>query len=138
LLELPSHLRWAYGYFALNLIFLIGSQGFIFPVRTALFYDIIENAICVPRGSRCDLASSRDAFAKAMLPVVQLPCVIGFNALWGRYKNPQLMIALVCSVFTLLFVPIFVGLVTGGEADLKNSDYTHNEMWLAYLTYYAV
>jgi len=138
LLELPSHLRWAYGYFALCLILIIGSQGFIFPVRTSLFYDIFENKYCPPDDRRCDVAATKDAFAKAMLPVVQLPCVIGFNTLWGRSKNPQLMIVIVCSLFTVLFVPIYIGLVTGVQQDIKNSVYTHNEIWLAYLTYYAV
>jgi ATP/ADP translocase len=134
--ELPSHLRWSYGYFALCLILLIGSQGFIFPVRTSLFYDIIENKYCdVPR---CPAAAQKDAFAKALLPVVQLPCVIGFNTLWGKYKNPRLMILLVCSLFTALFVPVYVGLVTGANQDIQEGVYTHNELWLAYLTYYSV
>jgi hypothetical protein len=84
------------------------------------------------------LAAKYDAFAKAMLPVVQLPCVIGFNTLWGRFKNPRLMIVLVCSLFTALFVPVYIGLITGGQYDIDNEVYTHNEEWLAYLCYYAV
>jgi len=136
--ELPSHLRWAYLYFGLCLILLIGSQGFIFPVRTSLFYDIIENKVCPPDDRRCDAAAKYDALAKAMLPLVQLPLVLGFNFLYGLTKNPRLIIVLVCSFFTILFVPIYVGLVTGGQADIKNQAYTHNEIWLAYLTYYAV
>jgi len=136
--DLPVRLRWAYLCFGLCLILLIGSQGFIFPVRTSLFYDIIENKLCPPEHRRCDAAARYDAFAKAMLPLVQLPLVIGFNFLYGFTKNPRLMLVLVCSFFTVLFVPIYVGLVTGGQEDIKNQAYTHNELWLAYLTYYAV
>merc|ERR1712137_336742 len=62
----------------------------------------------------------------------------GFNSLYGKTKNPTLMIVLVCSLFTLLFVPIYIGLVTGGQQDIKDRVYTHNELWLAYLTYYTV
>jgi len=136
--ELPVRLRWAYLCFALCLIFLIGSQGFIFPVRTALFYDIIELKVCPADNKRCDKAARYDAFAKAMLPLVQLPLVIGFNFLYGLTKNPRLMLVLVCSFFTVLFVPIYVGLITGAQTDIEKWEYTHNELWLAYLTYYAV
>jgi len=138
LLDLPSHLRWAYGYFGLCLILLIGSQGFIFPVRTSVFYDIFENKYCPPDDRRCPVAGKYDALAKSLLPLVQLPCVIGFNSLWGFSKNPRLMIALVCSLFTVLFVPIYVGLAAGAQQDIEDNVYTHNELWLAYLTYYAV
>jgi len=118
LLELPSHLRAAYGWFGLCLVLLIGSQGFIFPVRSSIFYGIMEAG-----------GAHRDAMAKTLLPVVQLPCVIGFNALWGFTRSPKLMIGLICSIFTGLYLAVFISLVTGG--------FDRKDLWLGYVMYYS-
>merc|ERR1719160_396989 len=112
--ELPAAWRWAYFWFALSLILVLGTQWMVNPVKLTVFKDLV--------------GFKHEPLAKSLDPIVLIPILFIYNFCFAAFGSSKILVVFICTFYAAIYGFIAVTLAANGG---------HASPWLAWVLYFA-